>query len=422
VENNEIERPVERAPGQSSPSPDREQILREAFLSFQSASESLVSSYAALEKRISDLSEALSEKNQAFDRQGTFLEAILNSLSAGVVVVTPGGASLYRNPAMESFLDPQDPAFILVLSEKGLWPPPDFPEISPMDEAAFDHRGRSWVVVRRPVQGPSALPIGYVFIFTDVTRRREMEMEIARDRRLKAMGEMVAQIAHELRNPLGSLELFTSLLSRDPSSSEAREFLTHMATSISSMDRLIGNLLYHTRTPEMQESAISSPSLVLRMASDFSRVIGSAGKSRPDNTLIFIPPSSIPDVVLTVDEHLLYHAVFNLVTNALEAVVGLPTGEIRFEIIINDNGDYLFIIRDNGPGIAEEVEERIFDPFFTTRAKGTGLGLSIVHNVATAHGGEVRYLREGGHTSFSLSIPKERARIQAVNREEGGRR
>lgn len=130
-----------------------------------------------------------------------------------------------------------------------------------MDEAAFDHRGRSWVVVRRPVQGPSALPIGYVFIFTDVTRRREMEMEIARDRRLKAMGEMVAQIAHELRNPLGSTELFTSLLSRDPSSSEAREFLTHMATSISSMDRLIGNLLYHTRTPEMQESAISSPPL-----------------------------------------------------------------------------------------------------------------------------------------------------------------
>lgn len=411
MENNDVDETGHREADRPSPPPDREQILRDAFLSFQSASESLVSSYSALERRIADLSEALSEKNRAFDRQGTFLEAILQSLAAGVVVVTPGGAPLFRNPAMETFIDPQDPTFIKVLSQKELWPPPEPGDAVFRDEAAFDYRGRSWVVVRRPVQGPSSQIIGYVFIFTDVTRSREMEAEIARDRRLKAMGEMVAQIAHELRNPLGSLELFTSLLTKDAPSSESREFLSHMATSISSMDRLIGNLLYHTRTPEMQELIVPARPLILRMAADFSRVIGSAGRSRPEKTLVFVSPSIIPDASLNIDEHLLYHALFNLVTNALEAVVGLPTGEVQFDVNISSCGDYVFTIKDNGPGIAMEVEERIFDPFFTTRAKGTGLGLSIVHNVATAHGGEVRYVRSGGQTLFSLSIPKDRTEI-----------
>jgi len=403
VKNIDIEKSGKEGDLPPSPASDREKILREAFLSFQSASESLVSSYAALEKRISDLSEALSEKNQAFDRQGTFLSAILKSLSAGVVVVTPSGTPLYRNPAMDSFLDPQDSAFIQTLSEKGLWPPEEARE-----EGAIEHRGSSWVVVRRPVEGPSSRPIGYVFIFTDVTRSREMEAEIARDRRLKAMGEMVAQIAHELRNPLGSLELFSSLLAKDAVTSQSREFLRHMATSISSMDRLIGNLLYHTRTPEMQESMVSSTALVQRMSSDFSRMILSSGRSRSDSSRVFAVRPDIPEVLLRVDEHLLYHAVFNLVTNAQEAIVGHPQGEIFFETEVNDDGCFVFIVKDNGPGIAKEVEERIFDPFFTTRAKGTGLGLSIVHNIAAAHGGEVRYSREEGWTKFSLSIPEER--------------
>ncbi len=401
---------------------EREEVLKQAFLSFQSASESLVHSYAALEKRIADLSEALTRKNLDFDRQGSFLEAILTSLSAGVIVLTPGGAPLYGNPAMEIFSEGGEGAVLSLLTDRGLWPPD-----SSGEEEAFDHGGRSWSVVRRPVPGPDGRPIGYVFIFTDVTRVREMEEEVARDRRLRAMGEMIAQIAHELRNPLGSLELFSGLLSQNAVSSESIEYLGHMMTSIASMDRLIGNLLYHTRAPELQESSLESVPFLGRISQDFDRMVRSAGRSRTARTLtLSADPSPVP-AVLRVDEELLYHSLFNLVSNALEALLGLSPGdtrprEIRIETRLGSSGEYLFLVKDNGTGIAKEVAERIFDPFFTTRAKGTGLGLSIVHNIASAHGGEIRYAREEGWTMFSLLIPPERVDPIGTNGNQGGER
>jgi len=400
----------------------REEVLRQAFLSFQSASESLVTSYAALEKRIADLSEALTRKNLDFDRQGSFLEAILKSLSAGVLVLTPGGAPLYRNPAMDIFPVPTEGSLIPILEQKGLWPPGETE-----NESAFEDGGRSWAVVRRPVPGPDGRPIGYVFIFTDVTRIREMEEEVARDRRLRAMGEMIAQIAHELRNPLGSLELFSSLLSRDSVTPESREYLGHMITSIASMDRLIGNLLYHTRTPELQEGRVESEVFIDRLSADFARMVRSAARSRAARTLTFHSDPVPAPAMLHVDEELLYHALFNLVSNGLEALMGLSPEEdgpreLRLETGRGPSGEYLFIVKDNGTGIAEEVSGRIFDPFFTTRAKGTGLGLSIVHNIAVAHGGEIRYFRDGAWTTFSLSIPPGRVEPVLANGNQGGER
>ena len=400
----------------------REEVLRQAFLSFQSASESLVTSYAALEKRIADLSEALTRKNLDFDRQGSFLEAILKSLSGGVLVLTPGGAPLYRNPAMDIFPGPTEGSLLPLLEEKGLWPPGETE-----DESAFEDGGRSWAVVRRPVPGLEGRPIGYVFIFTDVTRVREMEEEVARDRRLRAMGEMIAQIAHELRNPLGSLELFSSLLFRDSVTPESREYLGHMITSIASMDRLIGNLLYHTRTPELQEGSVDSEVFINRLSADFARMVRSAARSRAARTLTFYSDPAPAPAVLLVDEELLYHALFNLVSNGLEALMGLSPKEegpreLRLETGQGPAGEYLFIVKDNGTGIAEEVAGRIFDPFFTTRAKGTGLGLSIVHNIAVAHGGEIRYFRDGAWTAFSLSIPPGRVHPVLANGNQGGER
>jgi signal transduction histidine kinase len=356
-----------------------------------------------------------------FDRQGSFLEAILKSLSAGVLVLSPGGSVLYRNPAMEVFSGISEGSILPLLERKGLWPPDG------SEDAAFDDRSRSWGVVRRPVPGPEGGAIGYVFIFTDVTRIREMEEEMARDRRLRAMGEMIAQIAHELRNPLGSLELFAALLTKDATTPEGREYLGHMTTSIASMDRLIGNLLYHTRTPDLQEGWFDAGTLIGRIADDFSRMVHSASRSRSARTLTFrrVPDSS--SVLLCVDEELITHALFNLLGNGLEALLGVPSSEnrsreLRLESLVARDRSYLFIVKDNGIGIAEDVAERIFDPFFTTRAKGTGLGLSIVHNLAVAHGGEIRYDREGEWTVFSLSLPPGRVRSKSANGNEGGAR
>ena len=398
----------------SVPLEEREEVLRQAFLSFQSASASLVSSYAGLERRIAELSEDLTRTNRALDRQGSFLEAILESLSAGVAVLLPGGVPLYRNPAMDTFADPHSPDFLALLSGKGLWPPAE--ESSREVSVALDHGGRSWVAVRRPVKGPEGQEIGYVFVFSDATRLKEMEEEVSRDRRLRAMGEMIAQIAHELRSPLGSLELFRSLLDREADTSKAREYLGHMSTSIASMDRLVGNLLYHTRTPSLEEEVVDARDLVIRLAQDLSRMAASAFRDRPPPEIHCLVPEG--SLTFFGDGDLLYHALFNLATNAFEAVSALPEppgGEpaglrqVRLEGLRGPRGEILFRVCDNGTGIANDIAERVFDPFFTTRAKGTGLGLSIVHNIAVAHGGDIRHGREDGWTVFVLTLPAARS-------------
>jgi two-component system sensor histidine kinase FlrB len=307
------------------------------------------------------------------------------------------------------------------------------------------------VAVRRPVKGPEGQEIGYVFVFSDATRLKEMEEEVSRDRRLRAMGEMIAQIAHELRSPLGSLELFRSLLEmeeevsrdrrlramgemiaqiahelrsplgslelfrslleREGGSPQGQEYLGHMATSIASMDRLVGNLLYHTRTPSLEEEEVDGRELVLRLSRDLSRMAASSSRDRtPPDIRALVPDSPL---LLSGDGDLLYHALFNLATNALEAVMALPESpkkeevfrRIRLECAQGLAGEVSFRVSDNGTGIASEIAERIFDPFFTTRAKGTGLGLSIVHNIAVAHGGDIRYAREDGWTVFVLTLP-----------------
>jgi len=388
---------------------DREEILRQAFRSFQSASESLVSSYAGLERRIAELSEDLTRTHKDLDRQGSFLEAILESLSAGVAVLLPGGAPLYRNPAMDGFADPLSPDFLPLLSEKGLWPP-DGEETREVS-VALDHGGRSWVAVRRPVEGPDGRTIGYVLVFTDATRLREMEEEVNRDRRLRAMGEMIAQIAHELRSPLGSLELFRSLLEQTLPTPEGQEYLVHMATSIASMDRLVGNLLYHTRTPVLQREEVDGAELLERLSRDLSRMASSASRDREPPEIRCVLPED--PLRFWADGDLLYHALLNLSTNALEAVSASwvppvppsPRRTIRLEGERGTKGEAVFKVFDNGMGIANDIVERIFDPFFTTRAKGTGLGLSIVHNIALAHTGDIRHYREDGWTVFVLTLP-----------------
>ncbi len=328
-----------------------------------------------------------------------------------MAVLLPGGVPLYSNPAMGAFADPHSSPFLPLLAEKGLWPPVQ--EAVREVSVAFDHGGRSWVAVRRPVRGPEGQEIGYVFVFSDATRLKEMEEEVSRDRRLRAMGEMIAQIAHELRSPLGSLELFRSLLERERGSPQSLEYLGHMETSIASMDRLVGNLLYHTRTPSLEEEEVDARELVLRLSRDLTRMAASSSRDRmPPDIRALVPESSL---TLSGDGDLLYHALFNLATNALEAVNALPgsaepeggknSRTIRLECSRGSEGTVVFRVFDNGMGIANEIAERIFDPFFTTRAKGTGLGLSIVHNIAVAHGGDVRYVREGEGTMFVLALP-----------------
>lgn len=396
--------------GNSGPdrSPDREnvEVLSRAFQSFREASEKLSSHYQGLEVRISELSRTIREKDQALDSQGQFLDALLKSLSTGVLVLAPGGRILWTNPLVGQWIGENDSEVLSVLESWGVWPDPHGDEPRPVA-----WRGRSLIVTHSEVRDREKRLLGHVLIMTDRTRLREMEEEVARDRRLKEMGEMVATIAHELRNPLGSLEIFASLAEREaPGESRLAEWVGYMRVQVSRLDRLIGNLLYYTRPPEIVPTTFSLSGFLKKVQADFERLplMQARAGAPPLSWRVDIPE----DRMVTADEGLLYHALFNLAVNAFQALEGREGGEAVLTARSGPDGEIAFLIRDNGPGIPEEVRDRIVDPFFTTKPKGTGLGLAIVHNIAEAHGGGLSFKSVPGSTEFRFSIPEPSPRTE----------
>lgn len=241
-------------------------------------------------------------------------------------------------------------------------------------------------------------------------RQREALREQAeRNHRLAAVGEMSARMAHELRNPLGSIELFSSLLRKGVAADPAlRQYADYISTAVGAMDYALSNLLLFTRTP--------APSF---RKTDLRRMI--------EEARLFALPlirqhrigwiesiEALPDPV-RCDEDLLRQILLNLILNAVEAMprggelrvtvspqrTDEETGPVRKEI-----DGVKITISDTGDGIPPEILSKIFDPFFTTKSRGTGLGLAIVHHAATALGGSIHVRSKIGEGStFTLLLP-----------------
>lgn len=222
-----------------------------------------------------------------------------------------------------------------------------------------------------------------------------------RNVRLAAAGEMAARMAHELRNPLGSIELFAGLLKKnlrdDP---EKEQWAIHISSAVSAMDYALTNLLLFTGKP-----------LPVFKNNDVTRII--------EEARIFSLPLLIQNQIevmvrldkvtmpIRCDESLLKQVFLNLILNAVDAMQNGGTLTIDGELcMIGSQEMAKFRISDTGEGIPEELMSRIFDPFFTTKNKGTGLGLSIVYNAISAHQGmiEVVSSKEKG-TTFTLVLP-----------------
>ena len=374
-------------------------MLSEAFSTFREASDRLVSTYQGLEEKIAELSRVIREKDRALDSQGQFLDAVLKSLSTGVVVLTTGGRILWSNPRVAEWVGEQESEILEVLVDWGVWPVSDSVSQTPVL-----WKGRSLIVNHSVVQDREGRPAGHVLILTDRTRIREMEEEVSRDRRLKEMGEMVATIAHELRNPLGSLEIFASLAQKEVSpGTPLSDWVGYMRVQVGRLDRLIGNLLSYTRPPEIVLDRLVVGEFLSRAEADFRRILEM--RSRAGDPLIRLTVGGDMNAVIEADEALLYQAIYNLVTNSFQVLEGRPDAEVIVEGRVSEDGTVCFSVEDNGPGISEAAKEHVCAPFFSTRPKGTGLGLSIVHNIAEAHKGLMVFDSRPGRTVFQVRFP-----------------
>jgi signal transduction histidine kinase len=212
------------------------------------------------------------------------------------------------------------------------------------------------------------------------------------------MGEMAAGIAHEIRNPLGSLELFTSHLVDEVRGTRHEELAGHVLKGIQNLSRITGNLLLFARKVQPQRQRLDLVS-VLEEAALYARA---AVLAKGVELQTSFEPSWIEG-----DPDLLRQAFLNLLLNAVQAVA--DGGRIRVACRVEQEETQavaLAQVADDGPGVPPEARERIFDPFYTTRAGGMGLGLAIVQRIASAHGGWVSVGRaaEGG-AEFTVGVP-----------------
>lgn len=219
------------------------------------------------------------------------------------------------------------------------------------------------------------------------------------DHRLEAMGWMVTKIVHDIRNPLGSIELISSLLRKELNDDmDKQKLIDHVIYGVKNIDNVLSNLLHFTHHPAPKLKMVKIKEVLAQCLGVMSYAI--------EKHQITVIQDIAPDIQIFCDSALMKQVFVNLFLNSLQAMT--HGGHLSIKVLRNEKApDIEIYIKDNGSGITPENLNRIFDPFFTTREKGTGLGLTIVHNIIRAHRGSIRaYSKPGEWALFIVKIPE----------------
>lgn len=237
-------------------------------------------------------------------------------------------------------------------------------------------------------------------------RELEQQLRIAREERLleqqQANRELVRNLAHEIKNPLGGIRGAAQLLQDELSDPELREFTQVIVKEADRLQSLMNRLLTPSKLPRIE------PINVHELLEHVRTLLGAEFPQAPEIARDY--DTSLPDLV--GDRESLIQALLNVARNAAQATGGV--GMVRFEtriargVTIARRRHKLAIavaIEDNGPGVAPEIAELIFYPMVSGREGGTGLGLSLAQSFVGRHQGIIEYTSEPGRTRFTILLP-----------------
>ena len=236
--------------------------------------------------------------------------------------------------------------------------------------------------------------MGYILIVNEITELKLLQKKTQHEDRLRVMGELAAEVAHEIRNPLGSIELMISLLQEDLKSNHgANEIINRIRGSVNNMNHIVSNILVYTREIKLKRKKINVNELI-----EETMNICLDGIVKKE----VIVDKFIEIGEIEGDFELLKQSLSNILLNAVHAVENRGKIEIR---VYKDNNNVFFEVKDNGKGIDEDIIDKIFNPFFTTKTTGTGLGLAMVKRVVESHHGRMDVESDKNGTLFKISIP-----------------
>lgn len=259
--------------------------------------------------------------------------------------------------------------------------------------------GRYWGVngaVLRDLKGKKK---GEVIIFNEITERKKMEKEMERSKRINRLGRLTLQIAHDLRNPLGTVSGLAQIIRMSAEEDKEKKYAKEILKASNVINELIEDMLDFSKDQELNFDNFNYLSFLKEILDNFQK----AENLKEKNVQIKLN-SGKGSYEIKADKEKLRRVFSNLINNACDALD--RDGEININLRQQNNSIITEVI-DNGSGIPESKREEIFEPFVTSKKNGTGLGLSIVQRIVSSHNGNVFVeSKEGEGTEFTVVLPK----------------
>lgn len=402
--------PISRDPGR-----DPEHPLARAFASFTEAAGSLERTYGQLQGQVThlrqelevtnrDLATSLEENHRIRER----LRRILEGLPCGVLVIEAEGRIATVNPEAARLLgasfesvDALPVPFRAALdhareaNEELELPFFELALAHPAGDVAIQP---AWLAIRHAWLERSSAQAASIFIVRDVSEAKRLEVDREQLRKQQALVEMSGLLAHEIRNPLGSLELFAGLLAESSLEGESRRWIEHVQAGLRTLSATVNNVL-HLHTAPQPEFTPTEMGQLLDWAYDF--LLPLAKQARVEMQVI----NGLHGVTIAADRHRLEQVLLNLALNAFRFMPGGGWLSLRGSDCGAEGVE--MVVRDTGPGILPDDVPRIFDAGFSTRPGSSGLGLAVCRRILEQHGGTIAADSRPGHgATFRLRLPR----------------
>jgi PAS domain S-box-containing protein len=366
------------------------------------------------------------ENNRLFaelQQEEQFRDDVINSMMSGLITVDGTGTVLFANQMAERLTGYSQAEIrgmhveqIIVDSVAGSG---ENPVMRTLRSGRKAFQQDAWLMNRGGGRDPILLntsllfnekkqPQGVLAVFSDITRQKRMEEQIAHLDKLAALGRFSSSIAHEIRNPLTGIAAGIQYLQRAGKVADSqRENIEFILDEVRRIDRLIGDLMSVVRVSDLIYGEIPLEELIRGGIASMSELA-----KRKNVTVEYEGPPNPRPVVVDADR--ITQVLINLIKNAIEA--SHAGGRVRVtaafsreapDVIFDGLGDFAIIrVHDNGLGLTEEDRQRVFEPFFSKKPEGTGLGLYVTHSIIERHGGYIDVESDYGvGSTFSVYLP-----------------
>lgn len=422
---NSLKEAAERFKGETKNS--KVAAVARAFELFSQETERLEGAYESLKEEFLSIHKELERTNNELkckvDELGAltfYLKSILTNISQGILFIDLNGDITTCNPAAEEILKVEGAELL----SRPFW--------RKLDDEIFGYSMREALASKKvpstskatfkdALQPDKSIEIsstfvskesgscyhcdevnkveGIIVVLRDVTHLRSLELIALRNDRMKELGEMAALVAHEIRNPIGGIKGFATLLKRDlKEGSKELEMVSHIIKGTEQLGNLVTNVLNYSRPNPLHFETCD----VVKLANKLKELFD-AEREHKNSAVELVIDTKLKSLSLYIDPKAFNRALLNLIYNARDAMS--EGGKIIFSIATCKKLA-IIAVADSGTGIAKENIDKIFTPLFTTKREGNGFGLAEVQKTILAHRGVVEVETEVGKgTTFTITLP-----------------